>query len=65
METVLTGRVILPDALLNDGAVCFSGGRIVAVGPAASLDLAARRAAGARIVEHLQGFISPGYVDLH
>ncbi|MGC5626902.1 N-acetylglucosamine-6-phosphate deacetylase [Georgenia sp. Z1344] len=55
----LLGRVVTPDAVLDDAAVLVEHGRIVAVGPARELDLA-----GAETLA-TDGFVLPGLVDLH
>ena len=58
---VFTGTVILPDRLLEAGAVVCRDDRIVAVGRRDELAIPA----GARVVDAGNGFIGPGYVDIH
>ncbi len=55
------GNVILPDRLLHDGVVLCREGRIVAVGPAAGVAVPP----DATMIAGGDGFISPGYVDIH
>jgi len=55
------GTVILPDRLLDQGAVVCRGDRIVAVGPRDQVDLPP----DAEVIEVTDGFIGPGYVDIH
>lgn len=57
--TAFLGKVILPDAILQEGAVVVSGDRIVAVARRGELNLTSET-----VVQH-SGYISPGYVDLH
>ncbi|QDU61784.1 N-acetylglucosamine-6-phosphate deacetylase [Planctomycetes bacterium Pan216] len=56
-----TGAVVLPDKILRDGAVLCRDGRIQAVGR--SSDITVPR--GAIIIDVEDGYISPGFVDLH
>lgn len=56
------GRLILPGQVLDGGAVLVEQGRILEVGRADDL---LRRAPQARIVGAGEGYIAPGYVDLH
>jgi N-acetylglucosamine-6-phosphate deacetylase len=59
---ILIGDVVLPDRVLKSGALLIERGRIAAVG---STDDVARQAApGTKRIEH-DGFIAPGYIDLH
>ncbi len=55
------GTVILPDRLLPDGIVLCLGDRITAVGARAAIPLPAHTA----IVSVKDGYIAPGYVDIH
>ncbi len=58
---LFAGTVILPDALLANGAVLAVDGRIVQVG----LRSGVHRPVDATVIEANGGFISPGFVDLH
>jgi N-acetylglucosamine-6-phosphate deacetylase len=60
---LLTGTIVLPDRLLPHGAVLIRDGVIAAV----DAEPAVRRAADATttIVDAGDGFISPGFVDVH
>jgi N-acetylglucosamine-6-phosphate deacetylase len=55
------GKVILPTKVLPDGAVVVEDGRILAVGPEHEISLPI----GAAIVDAGDGYISPGFVDIH
>jgi N-acetylglucosamine-6-phosphate deacetylase len=55
---VVRGNVVLPDRVLEAGAVEIEEGRIVGVGPAAPAPQAAEIDAG-------DGYVLPGFVDLH
>lgn len=57
------GTVILPDHLLRHGGVLVRHGRIVAVDRASALVAAADSAT--RVIDVGDGYISPGFVDLH
>ena len=57
--TIFRGNIVLPDRILAGGEVQVAGGRIVAVGPSASAEPAAR------VVDAADGYIAPGFVDLH
>jgi N-acetylglucosamine-6-phosphate deacetylase len=58
---VFRGTLILPTSLLPQGAVLVEDGRIVAVG--AQDDVKAP--AGATIIDAGDGYVSPGFVDIH
>ena len=58
---VFRGNVILPDKVLPHGAVVAEGERIVVVGLERELKLPV----GAMIVDSNDGYISPGFVDIH
>lgn len=60
---LIRGTVVLPDHLLHHGGVFVRDGRIVAVDRATSL--APLVDAQTRTVEAGDGFVSPGFVDLH
>lgn len=60
---VLTGRVVLPDGVLPEGAVVLDGPRIGWVGPAAALPPAYRDAPV--LAAPPDGHVLPGLVDLH
>jgi N-acetylglucosamine-6-phosphate deacetylase len=60
--TLFLGDVILPDRVLERGAVLVRQGRIAAVGPVAEVEPQAR---GAARVDAGNGYLSPGFVDLH
>lgn len=57
--TVFRGSVVLPDRVLELGEVRIAEGRIVDVGPAGSA------APAANLVDAGDGYIAPGFVDLH
>lgn len=57
--TVFRGSVVLPDRVLEFGEVRIAEGRIVDVGPAGSA------APAANLVDAGDGYIAPGFVDLH
>src|SRR5437764_15160077 len=58
--TLFRGNVILPDRILGHGEVRVSAGRIVEVGPASDSAVP-----GDKVIEAADGYISPGFVDLH
>jgi N-acetylglucosamine-6-phosphate deacetylase len=58
---VFRGKVILPTKVLSDGAVVVEGARILAVGSEREMNVPA----GAAIVDADDGYISPGFVDIH
>jgi N-acetylglucosamine-6-phosphate deacetylase len=62
-ELLLRGNVVLAEGVLTGGAVLVRGERIAAVDTAASLNRQVGPAV--RIVDHGEGYIAPGYVDLH
>jgi len=53
------GTLVLPDRLVDDGAIVARGGRIHAVGRLGTLPRGPRR------IDAGGGFIAPGFVDLH
>ena len=55
------GTVVLPDNLLPRGVVVVDEGRIVAVGPEGDV----APPAGVEVVDAEDGYISPGFVDIH
>jgi N-acetylglucosamine-6-phosphate deacetylase len=61
--TVFRGRVILPDRIVDNGAVLAGDGHIAAVGPAHEVEQSAGR--DAVRVDAGDGCISPGFVELH
>lgn len=60
-STVFRGNIVLPTKVLPHGAVVVEGERIVAVGPEREIKLPI----GAEIVDSGDGYISPGFVDIH
>ncbi len=58
---VFRGNVVLPAGVLQKGVVVVDNDRIVDVGPETATKLPAR----AEIVDALDGYISPGFVDIH
>jgi N-acetylglucosamine-6-phosphate deacetylase len=58
---VFRGTVILPSRLLTGGIVVAENGRIVAVGTQGEVDVPV----GAEVVDAGDGYISPGFVDIH
>jgi N-acetylglucosamine-6-phosphate deacetylase len=62
-DLLFRGTVILSDRLLPDGAVLVHDGRIAAVGPATTVNASA--APGTSVIDAGEGYISPGFVDLH
>lgn len=59
--TIFRGTVILPTSVLPDGVVIVEGERIVAVG----LERSVKLPTGATIVDARDGYVSPGFVDIH
>jgi N-acetylglucosamine-6-phosphate deacetylase len=59
VDTIFRGNVILPDRVQANSAIRTAGGKIVAVGAAA-----AGGAAG-EVIDAGEGYIAPGFVDLH
>ena len=57
--TVFRGQLVLPDQILPGGAVRITDGRIMAVGPSAAAGV------GVNIIDAGDGYIAPGFVDLH
>jgi N-acetylglucosamine-6-phosphate deacetylase len=57
----LNGRLLLPDRVIDDGAVVTRGGRISAVGRRAAFAVPKP----AVTVDAGGGFIAPGFVDIH
>jgi N-acetylglucosamine-6-phosphate deacetylase len=68
-QTVIkNGTVILPDRLLENGAVAIEAGRILAVGPADAVAATTGDSVSRRDVVVLDaggGYVCPGFVDLH
>ncbi len=61
--TLFLGNVILPDCVLEKGAVLVREGRIAGVGP---LQQIKEQAIGNAVQMKIDaGFIAPGYIDLH
>src|SRR5688572_3211606 len=58
---VFTGSLILPDRVLDNGAVVCRGERIAAVGAKHELELPR----DAEVIDAAGGLIGPGYVDIH
>ncbi len=58
---VFRGTVVLPDALLPQGAVVVENERIIAVGHANEITMLA----GAAIIDVGDEYICPGFVDIH
>src|SRR4051812_38471895 len=58
---VFRGTVVLPATLLSRGVVVVENERIVAVGPEAEV----KRPAGAEVIDAHEGYVSPGFVDIH
>ncbi len=58
---VFRGTVVLPAELSPQAAVVVEDGRIVAVGQVRDMKLPA----GAEIIDAADGYISPGFVDIH
>jgi 5-methylthioadenosine/S-adenosylhomocysteine deaminase len=54
----LTGTLVMPETVVEDGTVLIEGGRIVASGAHVTLP------AGTKVV-HTDGIIAPGLIDLH
>lgn len=59
MKTIFHGSVVLPNQVLEDGAVLFEGDTILEVGARQQVT-----AAGATVIKH-DGYITPGFVDIH
>lgn len=57
----LRGNVVLPESVLPDGVVVVENDRIVAVGPQRDVKVPA----GVNIIDAADGYISPGFVDIH
>src|SRR5262245_10050647 len=58
---IFRGTVVLPPELLPQGVVVVEDGRIVTVGPEDNVKLPA----GAPAIEAHDGYISPGFIDIH
>jgi N-acetylglucosamine-6-phosphate deacetylase len=58
---VFRGTAVLPDELVPQAAVVVENERIVAVGRAGDV----RLPVGAEIIDAADGYISPGFVDIH
>lgn len=59
--TVFRGAVVLPDRVLQNGAVLVEGDRIVAVGSADDSFIPE----SSTVIDASNGYISPGFVDIH
>jgi N-acetylglucosamine-6-phosphate deacetylase len=59
VSLIFRGTVVLPDDLLPRAAVVVEGDRIVAVGRDVTVP------AGADVIDVADGYISPGFVDIH
>ncbi len=61
------GKVVLPDGVLEDGAVVIDAqtGRIESVGPADAVFNSLLKSGHAEVLEYPDGIVSPGFVDLH
>ena len=57
--TLFRGTLLLPDREIPGGQVRISAGRITEVGPATS------RVADETVIDAADGYIAPGFVDLH
>jgi N-acetylglucosamine-6-phosphate deacetylase len=62
-ELLFRGTLLLPGSVLPAGAVRARGGRIVAVGPETAV--AARLPDTTQVIDAGEGYVSPGFVDLH
>lgn len=62
-DLLLTGDVVLPDRVLPRGAVLVRDGRITNIGPADRLLTALPSVT--RRIDATDGYLAPGYVDLH
>lgn len=60
---LLRGNIVLPDRMLNQGAVLIHEGRIAAVGKAA--EIAVPEGQTCQLIEANDGYLAPGFVDLH
>jgi N-acetylglucosamine-6-phosphate deacetylase len=56
---LVQGRIILPDGVLEEGAILCEGDRIARVIKGARLPRAAK------VIHHENGWIAPGFVDIH
>jgi allantoinase len=59
-DLLVTGRVVLPDRVLQDGYVAVSGGRIAAIGATP-----AGIPPALRVIEAARAYVLPGIVDTH
>lgn len=60
-QVVFIGTVILPDRLVPDGIVVCEGDRISYVGENGAFEFPST----ARVIRQTEGFIAPGFVDIH
>src|SRR5690606_14926007 len=56
----VTGRLVLPDRVLDRGYVACARGRIVRVGSGRP-----RRVGAATVVDAGEGYVTPGFIDIH
>ena len=61
MKAILHGKTVLYDRIIEDGAILFDGGRILAVGEADTLPIPA----DAEIIDASGIIVGPGFVDIH
>ena len=66
VDTIVTARVVVPMTTARDvipnGTIAIAGGRILAVGPAASVH---RDYSAHRVIDTGNAVVLPGFVDLH
>lgn len=60
-RTCFTGKIVLPDRVLENGIVVVEAGKIAAVGPRDRID----PPRDAMRVDAADGFVAPGFVDIH
>jgi len=63
--TILRGRVVLPDSVLDDGVVVFSGERLDFVGPADKFDAGSLSGSEGLPDADPDALLLPGLVDIH
>lgn len=65
-RTVIRGAaVVTEDAILENGVVCFRGGRIEFAGTWEKFELSPFAAEPAAVIEAAGGYVVPGFIDLH